>query len=251
MANNNKNGVMLYSLGGALLISLVTEIVTANHYWKTLSGIALVAVVGILFVTWTQVWTTAWAVLESQDKGVKRVAYGASLFVTLAMIVNGGFILATRNKENREDVRTRQEKAQVEDLRGLDPIVAREILRQRAEERRQERKDQERERAINDTGRKEETSLSDIADGYMSFWVFIVPFAVAALAKFIVLGAIALPGGASGYLPSRGQSPVGPTPGPTPTPSGPSNPAPQGPTSVRPRTTIPVGRNSGGKSPNP
>jgi len=35
-------------LGGTLLISLVTEIVTANHYWKTLSGIALVAVLGIL-----------------------------------------------------------------------------------------------------------------------------------------------------------------------------------------------------------
>jgi hypothetical protein len=206
--------------------------VTANHYWKTLSGIALVAVVGILFVTWTQVWTTAWAVLESQDKGVKRVAYGASLFVTLAMIVNGGFILATRNKENREDVKTRQEKAQVEDLRGLDPIVAKEILKQRAEERRQERKDQERERAMNDTGRKEETSLSDIADGYMSFWVFIVPFAVAALAKFIVLGAIALPGGASGYLPSRlpiGSAPAGPTPagsGPTPTPGPAPNPTP-------------------------
>lgn len=171
------------------------------------------------------------------------------------MVVNGGFILATRNKENREDVKTRQEKAQVEDLRGLDPTVAREILRQRAEERRQERKDQEREKALNDSGRKQETSLSDIADGYMSFWVFIVPFAVAALAKFTVLGAITLPDGASGYLPSRGQlSPAGasgPTPGPTPAPSGPSNPAPQGPTSVRPRTTIPVGRNSGGKSPNP
>lgn len=196
-----------------------------------------------------QIWCKAWAVLESQDKGVKRVAYGASLFVTLAMIVNGGFILATRNKENREDVKARQEKAQVEDLRGLDPSVAKEILRQRAEERRQERKDQEREKALNDTGRKHETSMANIADGYISFWVFIVPFAVAALAKFTVLGAIALPGGASGYLPSRGQSPLGT--GPTPAPPGPSNPAPQPSTSVRPRTTIPVGGNSGGKSPNP
>jgi len=191
-------------------------------------------------------WTTAWAVLESQYKGVKRVAYGASLFVTLAMIVNGGFILATRNKENREDVKTRQEKAQVEDLRGVDPSVAREILRQSAEERRQERKDQEREKALNASGRKPETSLSDIADGYMSFWVFIVPVAVADLAKFTVLATISLPDGDSGYLPSRGQSPVGPTP----TPSGPSNPAPQEPISVRPRTTIPVVRSAGGKSPN-
>lgn len=249
--NNNKNGVMLYSLGGALLISLVTEIVTANHYWKTLSGIALVAVMGILFVTWTQIWTTAWAIMETQDKGVRRVAYGASLFVTLAMIVNAGFILATRNKENREDVKVRQEKTQIEDLKGLDPGVAKEILKQRAAERKQEREDQKREKALNATGRKEETSMADIAEGYMSFWVFIVPFGIAALAKFVVLAMIALPGGASGYLPTR--QPVGasgPTPGPTPNPPTPNppvnSPNPPGPSSIRDRI---LARRDGGQGP--
>lgn len=265
MATNNKNGVMIYSLGGALLISLVTEIVTANHYWKTLSGIALIAVVGILFVAWTQLWTTAWAIMETQDKGVRRVAYGASLFVTLAMIVNGGFILATRNKENREDVKTRQEKTRIEDLKGLAPSVAKELLKQQAAERQQEREERQKEKALSSTGRKEETSMADIAEGYMAFWVFVVPFGVAALAKFVVLAMIALPGGASGYLPSRGQSPVGPTPGPTSAPLGSSNPSPsasldpnlaprdlgQAPTSFRPRTTVPVGMNARGKSPNP
>ena len=135
MATNNNNGTMVYSLGGALLISLVTEVVTANHYWKTLSGIALVACVGILFVFWTQIWTTAWAIMETQDKGVRRVAYGASLFVTMAMILNSGFILATRNQENKDDVKSRQEKSKVEDLKGLDPGVARELLKQQQEER--------------------------------------------------------------------------------------------------------------------
>ena len=51
--------------------------------------------------------------------------------------------------------------------------------------------------------------MKDIAEGYMSFWVFIVPFGVAALAKFIVLAMIALPGGAVGYLPTRQPSSTG------------------------------------------
>jgi len=37
------------------------------------------------------------------------------------------------------------------------------------------------------TGSKEETSMADIAEGYMSFWVFVVPFGVASLAKFVTL----------------------------------------------------------------
>jgi hypothetical protein len=91
MATNKQTGVMLYSLGGALLISLVTEVITATHYWRMLSGVPLIAIGGLAFVAWTQIWSTAWAVWETQDKTVRRVAYGASLFVTLMMIVNAEF----------------------------------------------------------------------------------------------------------------------------------------------------------------
>ncbi|HKX32348.1 MAG TPA: hypothetical protein VJ302_31965 [Blastocatellia bacterium] len=213
-SNNNKNGVMIYSLGGAFLISLVTEIVTANHYWKVLSGVALVAIVGIGFVAWSQFWSTAWAVLERQDLAVKRVAYGASLFVTMVMIVNAGFILYTRNKENREDVKQRQSVVRLQmtaaTLKGLDPEIARELLKQQEQQQLREWEGQQRTQVMNTTGRKEETSLADIAEGYMSFWVFIIPFAAATLAKFIVLAMISLPGGASGYLPwGGGKKPAG------------------------------------------
>lgn len=200
---NNKNGVMVYTLGGAMLISLVTEVVTANHYWKTLTGIALVAVLGIGFVAWTQLWTTAWAVMETQDKRVQRVAYWASFAVTLAMIVNAAFILATRSQENQDDRKARQEKLQIEELKSLDPAVARELLKQKGAESARDADERRREKSINDTGRKTETSIGDIAAAYIAFWVFIVPFGIAALAKFVVLSMIALPGGASGYLPSK------------------------------------------------
>jgi hypothetical protein len=227
MATNKGTGVMIYSMGGALLISLVTEIITATHYWRMLSGVPLIAIGGLAFVAWTQIWSTAWAVWERQDKTVQRVAYAASLFVTLMMIVNAGFVLSTRGRENKDDVRARQEKVEIEELKGLDHRVAREILRQRAEERKQRAEEEKREKALNETGRHE-TSLSDIRDSYMDFWIYVVPFAMATLAKFCVLAAISLPGGASGYLPSRqpmagpAPNPVpgsGPTPTPTPTPN--------------------------------
>jgi hypothetical protein len=43
MATNKSTGVMICSLGGALLISLVTEIITATHHWRMLSGVPLIA----------------------------------------------------------------------------------------------------------------------------------------------------------------------------------------------------------------
>jgi len=187
---------------------------------------------------------------------VEQVAYGASLFVTLVMIVNAGFVLSTRGHENKDDVRARQEKAEIEELKDLDPRVAREILKQRAEERKQKAEEEKREKALNDSGRRE-TSIADIRDYYMDFWIYVVPFGMATLAKFFVLAAISLPGGASGYLPSRpligGSVPVGPAPvgsGPTPTPGPAPNPTPtdRGVNSPNPVQRIPPRGGSGPKN---
>jgi hypothetical protein len=37
------------------------------------------------------------------------------------MVLNAGFVLSTRGRENREDVRVRQEKLEIEELRGSIP----------------------------------------------------------------------------------------------------------------------------------
>lgn len=225
----------LFAMGGSLLLTAATEIIMISYYWKMLNGPAVVAIVGLLFVAWVQLWASWWYANEENDKPVRYTALVTSFLLAVVMVANAGVVLAVRNQDRKETTQ-RLAKSQEAQKRADEAIRIRKESGSWRTVQEFTKAELERERLEQENAQKEreEKALSGVESSrgewegairdYAQFWIFILPFGFAAICKLALAMAIALPGGAEFGRPTGGQIrtqtvPLNTGQGPTPVPA--------------------------------
>lgn len=242
-----RSQIKLFSMGAAVLMMLATEILVAYHYYNLLSGFALIALVGLVVVAWVIAWSTWWASKAGEDNRVKYTAYIVAFIVSLVMIFNGAMVVADLTLNKRIAKEESNDIARIE-AQGR---AAAELKKAGGTWREmRELWESQKQNANSPTLRIDAPTQADVkqfqwVSNYNSLWIFFVPFAVALAGKFLLLAVIALPGGASGYLPPSAFPRSAPPAGFAPPVGGGSSPlsSPLGP-------TLPV-MGGGGRSDSP
>ena len=200
-----KSQIKLFSMVAAILMVAATEVIVAYHYWTTLSGFSRVALVGLLVVAWVILWSTWWASKAGEESRVKYAAYVIAFGVSIVMIFNGAMVVADLTLNKR---------AQAKDDVDVAKITARgkaiAELKKAGGNWRDIRELESGNRQVEGAARLTEVTDEDVASyrwvkEYTSFWIFFVPFVAALIGKFALVGIIALPGGASTFLPPSGR----------------------------------------------
>jgi hypothetical protein len=229
------NGSKLFSIGGSILLTLATETITISYYWRMLSGIATVAILGLLFVGYVLLWSSYWYAAEENDKRVRYTALGVAFFLSVMMAINSAVVLVNFNKEKSETSKAKANIVASRERADETIRIQKETGNWRAV---REHQQAETERAKIEAEKEknkekvvlpgEEDELQLWIDRYSKFWIFLAPFLCGVLGKFALAFAIALPGGAEfGRPTSRQPLPVGSTPNPpTPEPTNSTNPDP-------------------------
>lgn len=201
-----KSQIKLFSMGAAILMTLATEVLVAYHYFKVLSGFALIALVGLGVVAWVVIWSTMWASKAGEDTKVKYTAYTVAFLVSLVMIFNGAMVIADLTLNSRASKEEAGDVARIE-ARGK---AAAELRRAGGTWREVRELEKAHKEAATGSTRMNAPTQADVEQyqwvtSYNSLWIFFVPFAAALAGKFLLLAVIALPGGASGFLPPSGR----------------------------------------------
>lgn len=200
-----------FSIVGAVILALATETLVASHYWATLAGVERVAVVGVLFAAYVQLWAAYWTVDESEDAPVKITAYLVSYGLAVVMAFNGAMVMVVKRTDRQaatavkaEMTTTNERIRTISETAGGNWRMARELARAEAEREkaRIESETREKEKAAA-TG--EGGSWAEWIKGYTDFYIYFIPFLAAIIGKAALAFMIALPGGAAGYLPFRGR----------------------------------------------
>ncbi len=209
-----RSQIKLFSMGAAVLMMLATEILVAYHYYNLLSGFALIALVGLVVVAWVIAWSTWWASKAGEDNRVKFTAYIVAFVVSLVMIFNGAMVVAdlTLNKRIAKEESNDIARIEAQGRAAAELKKAGGTWREMRELRESQRQN------ASPTLRIDAPTQADVAQfqwvsNYNSLWIFFVPFAVALAGKFLLLAVIALPGGASGFLPPSAAPRPAPSPG--------------------------------------
>ena len=209
MSNDARSQIKLFSMVAAILMVAATEIIVAYHYFNTLQGFGRIALVGLAVVAWVILWSTWWASKAGEDTKVKYTAYIVAFTVSGVMIFNGAMVIADLTLDKRAEKADKSEVARIE-ARGR---AAAELKKSGGTWRELRELNRSQESGQATVTRPSAPSESDIdryrwVKDYISFEIFFVPFLVALLGKFLLVGIIALPGGASGYLPSSANRPA-------------------------------------------
>jgi hypothetical protein len=203
--NDAKSQIKLFSMVAAILMVTATEIIVAYHYWTALSGFARVALVGLAVVAWVILWSTWWASKAGEEARVKYAAYVIAFGVSIVMIFNGAMVIADLTLNKRQE---KADNGDVAKITARGKAIAE--LKKAGGNWRDIRELETGNRQAEGTAKLTEVTDEDVASyrwikEYTSFWVFFVPFAVALVGKFALVGIIALPGGASTVLPPSGR----------------------------------------------
>lgn len=214
--------IMIFAMGAMALITLATTVIVGAHYWEMLSGVFLIALVGLTLPDWAAWWATYWHAKATKDGNEdKRVAVTSLLVsaaMSLVMILNAGAVLAvwwddkqklaseTRSSEsdlakqkaksagNTDAIEARGRVVQQMRAAGATNATIQQYLRTEAE----------RDKANALTTRPStETQMAtayisqvpEAVRRYMAFWVYIVPFLCGLFGVFAIVVAVALPGG--------------------------------------------------------
>ena len=210
-----RSQIKLFSMGAAVLMMLATEILVAYHYYNLLSGFALIALVGLVVVAWVIAWSTWWASKAGEDSRVKYTAYFVAFIVSLVMIFNGAMVVADLALNKRIAKEESNDIARIE-AQGRAAAELRKAGGTWREMR--ELREAQKQNASSPSLRIDAPTQADVeqfqwVSNYNSLWIFFVPFAVALAGKFLLLAVIALPGGASGFLPPSAAPRPAPSPG--------------------------------------
>lgn len=245
MLYETKKQIMVFSLGAAALITLATTFIVSAHYWMMLSGIWLIALLGLALPDWVVWWSTYWYSKADQDTRVKVVAMLVAFAMTIVMILNAGAVLAvwwddkqrasyqaTELTERKDEAKARSEnrdksasnrsteaqrmKAAGVSQRNIDTFL-------KAETGLEKEIDQAPAAQAGAPKAPYETKIPEQVQRYLAFWVYIVPFIIGLLGKFAVVAAIALPGGVD----FGRRAPVAPVSSPHPSPPGASDWVPE------------------------
>jgi len=204
---NSKKQIMVFAMGAAALITLATTLIVAAHYWEMLAGIWLIAIVGLLLPDWVTWWSTYWYAKADQDRAVKITTMLVAAAMTVTMVLNAGAVLSVwwdskervayesreatgRNlaASNRSSEVQRMKAAGVSQ-RNIDTFLKEEAGRDKV--------------LAGDTRPVYQSQVPEPVRRYMAFWVYLVPFLVGLVGKFLVVAAIALPGGVEFGQPTR------------------------------------------------
>lgn len=225
MSNQNttaRRHIMIFAMGAMALITLATTVIVGAHYWEMLSGVFLIAIVGLTLPDWTAWWATYWhskATKEgNEDPRVAWTSLVVSAGMSLVMILNAGAVLAVwwDEKQAKENLSLNSQAAtelqKAKDTGNKEAIEARgrivaQMKAQGATERtvREYMKSEaERDRAKTLTATPESqpamaavytSQVPEPVKKYMAFWVYIVPFLAGLFGVFAIVIAVALPGG--------------------------------------------------------
>lgn len=225
--------IMVFAMGAMALITLATTLIVGAHYWEMLSGVFLIALLGLALPDWAAWWATYWhARATKQGEEDTRVAVTClvvSLLLSVVMIANAGAVMAVwwddKHKAESED---RSSKAAT-DLQSAknagqsDAIKARgQVVQQMKASGATERtireylkSEAERDKVKTLTSSSEPTSanaaafVSEVPETvrkYMAFWVYIIPFLAGLGGVAAIVISVALPGGVSfGRKPEKAQ----------------------------------------------
>jgi hypothetical protein len=220
MSNDARNQMKLFSMGAAVLMIAATEVLVGYHYFQMLKGFARIALIGLLVVAWVIIWSTWWSSKAGEDTRVRWTSYVVALGVSVVMIFNGAMVIADLYLNQRVE---KEETADLSRIEARGKAIAE--VKRAGGSWRDVREMEKANREVQASRLKmDEPTKADIEQyrwvkDYVSFWIFFVPFAAALAGKFLLLGVIALPGGASGYIPTAPSAPSS-RPGFTPPPSG-------------------------------
>lgn len=221
--------IMVFAMGAMALITLATTLIVGAHYWEMLTGVFLIALVGLALPDWAAWWATYWharATKQGQeDKRVSMTCLVVSGLMSVVMILNAGAVMAVwwedrkiadihernskaevdrqnaANSGNTEAIKARGQVVQQMKAAGATERTIREYLKQEAE--------RDKTKALTtspETPAKAEEFKSSVPEGvkkYMAFWVYIVPFLFGLLGVFAIVVAVALPGGVEFREPTK------------------------------------------------
>lgn len=209
MSNDARNQMKLFSMGAAVLMIAATEVLVGYHYFQMLKGFARIALIGLLVVAWVIIWSTWWSSKAGEDTRVRWTSYVVALGVSVVMIFNGAMVIADLYLNQRVE---KEETADLSRIEARGKAIAE--VKRAGGSWRDVREMEKANREVQASRLKmDEPTKADIEQyrwvkDYVSFWIFFVPFAAALSGKFLLLGVIALPGGASGYIPSSASRPT-------------------------------------------
>ncbi len=239
MSENNqttaRRQIMIFAMGAMALITLATTLIVGAHYWEMLSGIFLIALLGLALPDWAAWWATYWhARATKQGEEDPRVAVTClvvSAVMSVVMIVNGGAVMAVwwddrhqaesvdrtskaatdlqaaKNAGNSDAIKARGQVVQQMKASGATERTIREYMKAESE--------RDKAKALSsapDTGSRSETYVSSVPETvrkYMAFWVYIVPFLFGLAGVFAIVISVALPGGVGFSKQEKTKQPAG------------------------------------------
>lgn len=225
MAKNQttaRRQIMIFAMGAMALITLATTVIVGAHYWEMLSGVFLIAIVGLSLPDWVAWWATYWHAKATkqgdEDPRVSWTSLVVSAGMSLVMILNAGAVLAVwwEQREKKEnEARASQsvnDSQKVKNAGNVEAIEARGRVVQQmraagatnATIQQYMKSEADRDKAKTLTTRPESqpepvvaftSQVPEPIKKYMAFWVYIVPFLFGLIGVFAIVVAVALPGG--------------------------------------------------------
>lgn len=213
--------IMIFAMGAMALITLATTLIVGAHYWEMLSGIFLIALVGLTLPDWAAWWATYWHAKATsggnEDTRVSNTCLVVSFSMSLVMVFNAGAVLATwwddkkavefaaqsskaatdletvKTTGTTEAIKTRGQVIQQMKASGVSDRTIREYLKSEAS--------RDNTKTLTEPNAKAEKPsfyVSEVPESvrkYMAFYVYIVPFIVGLLGVFAIIVSVQLPGG--------------------------------------------------------
>jgi len=213
---------MVFAMGAMALITLATTLIVGAHYWEMLSGVFLIAILGLTLPDWAAWWATYWHAKATKDGNedvrVSVTSLVVSALMSTVMILNAGAVMAvwwddkkaaehlTRNTEaataiqaaqnagNTDAIKARGEVVQKMKAAGMSDRAIREFMRTESA--------RDKTRSLTSSAPAETapaaayvSQVPEAVRRYMGFWVYIVPFLCGLFGVFAIVIAVALPGG--------------------------------------------------------
>jgi hypothetical protein len=223
MATTSRKNIMTIALGAMALITLATTVIIGKHYWDMLSGVFIIAILGLALPDWVAWWSTylhSKATKDgNEDPAVAKTSLVVSFVLSGVMILNAGAVLAVwwdsqesakvteRASKASTDLQRAKNSGTTEAIEARGRVVAQlksQGLSERAI-REYLKTESARDQAKSLTGASaavtdapviaEESKVPEPVKNYMRFWVFIIPTLAGLLGLFSLVVSVKVPGG--------------------------------------------------------
>lgn len=223
MATTSRKNIMTIALGAMALITLATTVIIGKHYWDMLSGVFIIAILGLTLPDWVAWWGTylhAKATKEgNEDPRVAKTALVVSFVLSIVMILNAGAVLAVwwdsqeasrltnqsadastklqtvKNAGTTQAIEARGRVVAQLKAQGLSDRAIREYLKTESERDKTVSLTTGSTAVVESPAIASESKIPEPVKNYMRFWVFIVPAMAGLLCLFALIVSVQAPGG--------------------------------------------------------